>query len=50
MKKFIERFSGLVKGTITSFDRIVFKGFVLPLMASRDAMQFFGAKGILNKN
>jgi hypothetical protein len=37
MKKFIERFSGLVKGTITGFDRIVFKGFVLPLMATRGA-------------
>jgi hypothetical protein len=50
MKKFIERFSGLVKGTITGFDRIVFKGFVLPFMAARGAMQFCGAKGILNKN
>ena len=29
MKKLIERFSGLVKGSITGFDRIVFKGFVL---------------------
>ncbi len=50
MKRFIERFSSLVKGTITGFDRIVFKGFVLPLMSANGAMQFCGIKGILNKN
>ena len=50
MKKFIERFSSLVKGTITGFDRIVFKGFVLPLMYAKGAMQFCGMRGILNKN
>ena len=50
MKKFIERFSTLVKGTITGFDRIVFKGFILPLMSAGGAMQFCGSKGILNKN
>ena len=49
MKKFIERFSSLVKGTITGFDRIVFKGFILPLMCANGAMQFCGSKGILNK-
>jgi hypothetical protein len=41
MKKFIERFSSLVKRTITGFDRTVFKGFVLPLMAASGAMQFW---------
>jgi len=50
MKKFIERFSSLVKGSITGFDRIVFKGFVLPLMYAKGAMQFCGMRGILNKN
>jgi hypothetical protein len=50
MKKFIERFSNLVKGTITGFDRIVFKGFILPLMSASGAMQFCGTNGILNKN
>jgi hypothetical protein len=49
MKKFIEKFSSLVKGTITGFDRIVFKGFILPLMCANGAMQFCGSKGILNK-
>jgi hypothetical protein len=50
MKKFIERFSNLVKGTITGFDRIVFKGLILPLMSASGAMQFCGTNGILNKN
>jgi len=30
MKEFIKRFSDLVKGTISGFDRIFFKGLVLP--------------------
>ena len=34
MRKHIERFSGLVKGSINGFDRIVFKGFILPLMSA----------------
>ena len=47
MKKLIERFSGLVKGSITGFDRIVFKGFILPLMSAKGVMQFCGIKGIV---
>jgi hypothetical protein len=50
MKKLIERFSSLVKGSISGFDRIVFKGFILPLMTASGAMQFCGSKHILNKN
>ena len=50
MKKLIERFSSLVKGTLSGFDRIVFKGLILPLMSAREAMRFCAAKGILNKN
>ena len=50
MKEFIKRFSGLVKGTITGFDRIVFKGLILPLMSSREVMSFCRVKGILNKD
>ena len=40
MKAFIDRFSGLVKGTLTGFDRIVFKGFILPLMSAAEVMGF----------
>jgi hypothetical protein len=29
MKKLIDRFSGLVKSTLSGFDRIVFKGLLL---------------------
>jgi hypothetical protein len=34
MKKLIERFSGLVKSTLSGFDRIVFKGLILSLMSA----------------
>jgi len=50
MKSFINRFSNVVKGTISGFDRIVFKGLVLPLMSTSEVMSFCRARGILNKN
>lgn len=50
MEKLIKRFSGLVKGSIVGFDRIVFKGFILPLMIAKGAMSFCRYSGILNKN
>jgi hypothetical protein len=50
MRKLIERFSSLVKGSITGFDRIVFKGFILPLMVAKGAMNFCRSNGILNKD
>ena len=49
MKAFIDKFSGLVKGTVSGFDRIVFKGFILPLMSATEVMGFCRARGILNK-
>lgn len=50
MRKLIERFSSLVKNSITGFDRIVFKGFILPLIAAKGAMSFCRTNGILNKD
>ena len=50
MEKLIKRFSDFVKGTIVGFDRIIFKGFILPLMAAKGAMSFCQFNGILNKN
>ncbi len=50
MEKIIERFAGLVKGSITGFDRIVFKGLIRPLMSAKEVMKFCASKGILNKN
>lgn len=50
MKKLIERFSGLVKATLNGFDRIVFKGFILPMMSAGEAMRFCRVQGVLNKD
>ena len=50
MKLFIKRFSGLVKGTLSGFDRIVFKGCILPLMSYLEVMNFCRTMGILNKD
>jgi hypothetical protein len=50
MKSFIDKFSNLVKGTISGFDRIVFKGLVLPLMSTSQVMTFCRYRGILNKD
>lgn len=50
MKKLVQRFSGLVKGAITGFDRIVFKGFILPLMSAEQVMRFCNTQGVLNKD
>lgn len=49
MKAFIDRFSGLIKRTVSGFDRIVFKGLILLLMSAAEVMGFCSAKGILNK-
>ena len=50
MMKLVQRFSELVKGTINGFDRIVFKGCILPLMLATETMKFYRFKGILNKD
>lgn len=50
MKKLIERFSGLVKSSLSGFDRIVFKGFILPLMSAGEVLRFCRNRGILNKD
>lgn len=50
MEAFINRFSGIIKGTISGFDRIVFKGFLLPLMSAAQVMSFCRSRGILNKD
>jgi len=50
METFIDRFSDVVKGTISGFDRIVFKGFILPLMAATEVMNFCRFRNILNKD
>ena len=50
MDKFVQRFSDKIKGCISGFDRIVFKGCIRTLMFSSGAQSFFLARRILNKN
>jgi hypothetical protein len=50
MKALIDRFSGSVKGVLSGFDRIVFKGWLLPLMSASRVMSFLSFKGVLNKD
>ena len=50
MKALIDRFSNSVKGVLSGFDRIVFKGWILPLMSASQVTSFLGSKGVLNKD
>ena len=50
MNKLVERFSKLVKGTLSGFDRIVFKGIILPLMSTEQVKKFCSRNKILNKD
>lgn len=50
MNTFIQKFAGIVKGILSGFDRIVFKGSILPLMHDRGAADFCRTRGILNKD
>lgn len=49
MDSFVARFAGRIKGVLTGFDRIVFKGCIRPLMFAEGAMAFLRARGVLNK-
>jgi len=50
MNSLIKKFSQIVKGVLTGFDRIVFKGSMLPLMYTQGVVDFCHAHGILNKD
>jgi hypothetical protein len=50
MNGFIDRFSGLFKDVLSGFDRIVSKGFILPLIPASEVMHFCRTRNILNKN
>lgn len=50
MNMFVAKFRDIVKGIITGFDRIVFKGSILPLMYAKGAMSFCRTHGIRNKD
>jgi len=46
---FLQMFGNKLKGWITGFDRLVFKGMLRPLMFAAGAQAFLSARGILNK-
>ena len=50
MNIFVAKFRDIIKGILTGFDRIVFKGSILPLMHAAGAMSFCQAHGIRNKD
>ena len=50
MNLFVAKCQDIVKGILTGFDRIVFKGSILPLMYAEGAMSFCRAHGIRNKD
>ena len=50
MDSFVQRFAGKIKGVISGFDRIIFKGCLRPLMFADGAMSFFRSRGVLNKD
>src|SRR3990172_9611612 len=49
MNSLIKKFSEIVKGVLTGFDRIVFKGSILPLMYTQGMVDFCHSRRILNK-
>jgi len=50
MRKLVARFGKAVKGVLTGFDRIVFKGTILPLAHEEGAMSFLRWRGVLNRD
>ncbi len=50
MRELIARFGKAVKGVLTGFDRIVFKGTILPLAHEEGAMSFLRWRGVLNRD
>jgi hypothetical protein len=50
MRKLIARLGKVVKGVLTGFDRIVFKGTIRPLAYAEGAMRFLSWRGVLNRD
>ena len=50
MTPLLQLFSNVVKGVISGFDRIVFKGYILPLMHKDGAASFLSRNNVLNKD
>jgi len=50
MRELVARLGNAVKSVLTGFDRIVFKGTILPLAHEDGAMSFLGWRGVLNRD
>ncbi len=50
MNELVARLGNTVKGVLKGFDRIVFKGTILPLVREEGAMDFLKARRILNRD
>jgi hypothetical protein len=50
MDNFLNRFGKLIKGTITGFDRLIFKGILKPLNYEDGIKNFLYSNNVLNKN
>ena len=50
VSKLIERMAKAIDVVISGFDRIVFKGFLRPLMFPDGAMSFLARNNVLNKD
>ncbi len=50
MDSLYKRFGSIVKGVLNGFDRIVFKGYIRPLMYPEGASSFLQSRKILNKD
>lgn len=50
MDTLLNKFSAVVNGVITGFDRIVFKGIIMPIMHSVGMESFLIARKVLNKD
>jgi hypothetical protein len=50
MRQLVARFGKAVKAVLTGFDRIVFKGTILPLAHEDGAMSFLRWRGVLNRD
>jgi len=50
MNTFYNKFNEKIKGVITGFDRVVFKGMIRPIMFAAGMQYHLQSKGVLNKN
>ena len=50
METFLQQFGSKIKGVLTGFDRIVFKGCLRHLAYAEGAARFLAGRGVLNKD